>query len=249
MEYLPLVFGCIAFLYSSIGFGGGSSYLAILSLFLSDFFEIRSTALILNVTVVIIGTFAFVRQGVFDGKRFWPFLALSVPMAYLGATVRLSERDFFLVLGGALLLSGLTMLLRIAYRRHTSRELTRGGKLAFGGGIGFLSGISGIGGGIFLSPALNLFRWANPRVVAALSSVFILVNSLSGLLGLSIAGTLRLDSGRVVPLILSVMVGGATGSYLSGRTPDTRWIAGLTAVLVMYVGLRLLLLHGFGLSI
>lgn len=249
MDYLPLLFALIAFLYSSIGFGGGSSYLAILSIVLSDFFEIRSTALILNICVVTIGTLAYLRYRIFDWGQFWPFLLLSIPCAYLGASVRLTEAAFFLVLGAALLGSGSLMLIRLKYRRQSERSLPMWGKWAFGGGIGFLSGLSGIGGGIFLSPGLNLVGWANPRTIASLSSVFILANSLSGLLGLEFSGTLRIEPGLTLKLLVGVAIGGFAGAYLSNRRMKTGLIAVLTSVLVLYVGLRLVLLHGFGLRI
>ena len=95
VEYLPIVFFLIALFYSSVGFGGGSSYLAILSLFLTDFYEIRSTALVLNICVVTIGTLFFIKNRVFTLKKFWPFLAASIPLAYLGAQLRLSKTFFY----------------------------------------------------------------------------------------------------------------------------------------------------------
>ena len=114
IELLPVVFFLIALFYSSVGFGGGSSYLAILSLFFTNFYEIRSTALILNIFVVTIGTFVFIRTRVFDLKKFWPFLLSSIPMAYLGARLQLTEKVFFLIMGSALILSGAFLLLRFA---------------------------------------------------------------------------------------------------------------------------------------
>ncbi|MDC6386987.1 sulfite exporter TauE/SafE family protein [Flagellimonas taeanensis] len=249
IEYLPIVFFLIALFYSSVGFGGGSSYLAILSLFLTDFYEIRSTALILNICVVTIGTLVFIKNRVFNLKMFWPFLVVSIPFAYLGAQVRLSQTSFFLVLGGALILAGIFMLLRFVKKKLESREFSNPKKLLLGGSIGLLSGISGIGGGIFLSPVLNLLKWANPRVVASLASVFILVNSVSGLIGLNVAGTFKLNQELMFKLIIAVVVGGAIGSYLSNKKFNLKFLGVLTGILVLYVGLRLILLHGFGIKI
>ena len=117
IEYLPYIFFLIALFYSSVGFGGGSSYLAVLSLFMSEFYEIRSTALVLNVCVVTIGTIIFIRNRVFDIKAFWPFLAASIPMAYFGAQLQLTQKAFFLILGSALLMAGLFMILKfVAYK-------------------------------------------------------------------------------------------------------------------------------------
>jgi uncharacterized membrane protein YfcA len=249
IEYLPLIFFLIALFYSSVGFGGGSSYLAILSLFLTNFYEIRSTALILNIFVVAIGTGFFIRNRVFDLKLFWPFLVASIPMAYLGALLRLSQRTFFLILGAALLLSGIFLLLRYIKSKIKSRNFGLPQKMSFGAGVGLLAGVSGIGGGIFLSPALNLLHWANPRTVASLASVFILVNSVSGLIGLATAGTFQLDENLIWKLLIAVVLGGSAGSYLSNKKFNLRFLGVLTAILVMYVGIRLLLLHGFGIKI
>ncbi|MDG1277875.1 MAG: sulfite exporter TauE/SafE family protein [Algoriphagus sp.] len=249
IEYLPFIFFIVALFYSSVGFGGGSSYLAIMSLFLTDFYEIRSTALVLNICVVTIGTLIFVRNKIFDFKLFWPFLVSSIPLAYFGAQLKLSQELFFMILGASLILSGITMMLRYIQAKLDSKEFGLVKKLSLGGGVGFLAGVSGIGGGIFLSPTLNLLNWANPRTVASLASVFILVNSISGLVGLAVADTLQLDSNLIWKLMLAVVLGGSIGSYLSSKKFNLRFLGGLTAVLVIYVGLRLVLMHGFGINI
>lgn len=249
IDYLPFIFFIIALFYSSVGFGGGSSYLAILSLFITDFFQIRSTALILNICVVTIGTLIFVRNKVFDFKLFWPFLISSIPLAYLGAQLKLSQTSFFLILGTALILSGVFMLIRYIKVKLKSQEFSVSKKLALGGSVGLLAGVSGIGGGIFLSPVLNLLNWKDPRTVASLASVFILVNSIAGLIGLTVAGTFEFDTELIWKLILAVVLGGSIGSYLSSKKFNLRFLGGLTALLVIYVGLRLVLLHGFDIKI
>ncbi|MBK5192465.1 MAG: sulfite exporter TauE/SafE family protein [Flavobacteriaceae bacterium] len=248
-EYLPFIFFFIALFYSSVGFGGGSSYLAILSLVLTDFYEIRSTALILNICVVTIGTFLFIRNGVLKLRMVWPFFVLSIPLAYLGAQVILPQRVFFLILGSALILAGVFMLLRIIKSKIDFREFSNSKKIFLGGGIGLLSGISGIGGGIFLSPVLNLLRWADPRVIASLASVFILVNSVAGLVGLNIAGTFHINYDLIFKLIIAVILGGSLGSYLSNKKFNLKFLGVLTAILVFYVGLKLTLNYGFGIKI
>ena len=249
LELLPLLFFVIALFYSSVGFGGGSSYLAILSLFFGEFYEIRTTALILNICVVTIGTLIFIRNRVFDLKLFWPFLVSSIPLAYLGAQLRLSQTVFFLILGSSLILSGGFLMLRFIRIKLQSRDFNVTKKLSLGGAIGFLAGVSGIGGGIFLSPVLNLLHWANPRTIASLASFFILVNSISGLIGLTVAGTFQLNPGLILKLVVAVVAGGSIGSYLSGRKLNLRFLGILTAILVVYVGCRLVLLHGFGIRI
>ncbi|MEP1034828.1 sulfite exporter TauE/SafE family protein [Ekhidna sp.] len=246
---LPILFFFIALFYSSVGFGGGSSYLAIMSIFLTDFYEIRSIALLLNITVVTIGTLMYVRHRVFDWKLFWPFLLPSVPLAYLGTQMRLSEQTFFLILGGLLVLSSASMLIKFIKLNFQPREFGTWKRMGLGGAIGFFAGLSGIGGGIYLSPILNMANWKDARKIASLASVFILFNSLSGLLGLLSANTFTFDGQLTIRLTIGVLIGGVIGSYLSNRTFNTRLIGLLTAILVLYVGLRLLMLHGYGIKI
>lgn len=248
-EYVLLViFFLVAAFYSSVGFGGGSSYLAILSFVLADFYEIRTLALVLNVLVVTIGTIAFVRRKIFNWSAFWPFVLLSVPMAFLGARMRLSENTFFLLLGASLVLAALFMFLQSINRNVTSRELNVPKRAGLGGVIGFISGLVGIGGGIFLSPTLNLMGWKNPKSVAALASLFILVNSVAGISGLLMEGTFELNPGYATKIIGVVVVGGLLGSQLSIKM-NIHLIRTLTAILIMYVGVRIILLHGFAIAI
>ncbi|AVR46824.1 sulfite exporter TauE/SafE family protein [Christiangramia fulva] len=249
IEYLPFIFFFIALFYSSVGFGGGSSYLAILSLVLTDFYEIRSTALILNICVVTIGTMVFIKNGVLKLKLIWPFFIFSIPMAYLGAQIRLSQKVFFLILGSALVLAGFFMILKFVQSKLESHDFSNPKKFLLGGSIGLLSGVSGIGGGIFLSPVLNLLKWKDPRIIASLASVFILVNSVAGLVGLNVAGTFRVDGELIFKLIIAVVLGGSLGSYLSNKKFNLKFLGILTAILVFYVGLRLILLNGFGIHI
>lgn len=249
IEYLPFIFFFIALFYSSVGFGGGSSYLAILSLIITDFYEIRSTALILNICVVSIGTMVYIKNGILKPKLLWPFFVLSIPMAYLGALVKLSQNGFFLLLGSALFLAGIFMLLKFVQTKLESVELSNSKKILLGGSIGLLSGMSGIGGGIFLSPVLNLLKWKDSRIIASLASVFILVNSIAGIVGLNVAGTFKLDYELIYKLIIAVVLGGSLGSYLSSKKFNLKILGILTALLVLYVGLKLILNYGFAIHI
>ncbi|WP_299154090.1 TSUP family transporter [uncultured Christiangramia sp.] len=244
-----MLFFFIALFYSSVGFGGGSSYLAILSLVMADFYEIRSTALVLNICVVSISTLVFARSGVLKPRILWPFFVLSIPLAYLGAQVKLSQDIFFIILGFALLMAGVSMCLRFWKSTLVTTEFTNFKKAILGGGIGLLSGISGIGGGIFLSPVLNLMRWKDARIIASLASVFILVNSIAGLVGLHMADTFKLDTNLLFKLIIAVVIGGIIGSYLSSKKFNLKVLGILTAVLIFYVGLRLILKFGLDLNI
>ena len=249
-EYLIiLLFFVVALFYSSIGFGGGSSYLAILSLLLSDFFEIRTLALTLNLVVVTIGTISYIKHRVFNWKLFWPFLIFSIPAAFIGSLLQLSEKSFFSALGIALILSAIMLLAQAFSSYQISKKLTFTKRSMAGFGIGFLSGITGIGGGVFLSPFLNLFRWANPRTIASLASIFILVNSAAGLAGLAVAGSFEMNWDFAYKIVLSVGAGGLFGSFLSNSSINVNIIRGMTALLVGYVGLRILLFNGWGIRI
>jgi len=172
-----------------------------------------------------------------------------MPMAYLGAQLKLTEQVFFLILGSSLILAALFMGLQAIKRKETDRSFSSVVRGGIGAGIGFLSGVAGIGGGIFLSPILNLAGWSNPRTVASLASVFIFFNSASGLFGLYQAGSIQFDANFTIPLLASVITGGLIGSYLSNSRFNIHIIRGLTAILVSYVGFRLVLQHGFGIYI
>lgn len=249
IEYaLLIIFFGVALFYSSIGFGGGSSYLAILSLLMADFYEIRTLALILNVSVVTIGTIVFFKKRIFDWSSFWPFILLSIPFAFIGAQLRLSERVFFILLGSALILAAISLLIQAIQQGGVSRKINTPSALTLGGGIGLLSGLVGIGGGIFLSPTLNLMRWKDPMTVASLASVFILANSIAGLSGLVINNTFVWNGVEALPILLAVVLGGLVGSQFSFRM-NLNLIRGLTASLVLYVGLRIILFHGFEITI
>ena len=178
---LMLGFLVIATLYSSVGFGGGSSYLALLALVLTSFFAIRSTALICNLVVVSGSTYLYWKNGHLDFKKFLPFIVASIPFAFLGARFRLSEQVFFIILGGALIISALALIfqtLKLKKSEEVNPNYPPYVTYLLGAGIGLLSGLVGIGGGIFLAPILNHMKWDKSIKIAALASFFILVNSI-----------------------------------------------------------------------
>ena len=240
---LSFVFLLIALFYSSVAFGGGSSYIAILSFILPEFYEIRTMALILNITVVCIGIFFFWRKQRIVLKEFWPFLVFSIPSAFLGATIPLAERTFFIILAILLIAASLSMLAQVYLKLDKEKNLGLTKKAGLSLGIGFLSGVSGIGGGIFLSPSLNLLSWKNTKMIAALSSVFILSNSISGILGLLYSGNFKVDFSLASSLILAVSIGGILGSFLTNNKLNISVVRILTAILVASVGIRLLIVH------
>lgn len=249
---LALSFFFIATLYSSVGFGGGSSYLAILALFIPDFLEIKTIALLCNLVVVAGGSYLFSKKGFFDKRKFLPLAVCSIPAAFLGATVPLQQHVFFIFLGVVLTLSGLLLILQLFAKPVAAKPVFSDSLLfntGIGAGTGFLSGLVGIGGGILLSPLLNLLRWDTARKIAALSSFFILVNSTAGLLGQAYSGNFRINPPLLLALLLAVFLGGQLGTRLSLRIIHPAYVKTLTGVLVCYIGVKLVLSYSWGISI
>ncbi|WP_210464843.1 sulfite exporter TauE/SafE family protein [Rufibacter roseolus] len=236
-------FFVIATLYSSVGFGGGSSYLALLALLLPNFLEIKSTALLCNLVVVSGSTYLFIKQGLFDFRKFLPLALCSVPAAFLGATFSLKQSVFFICLGAVLAFSGALLIIqfftqpvaqRMEYARHSWLF-----NLLLGASSGFVSGLVGIGGGILLSPVLHLLKWADARTIAALASFFILVNSVAGVLGQVASGNFMADGTFLWPLLLAVFLGGQLGTRLSLQKIKPQAVKGLTGAFVLFIGLKL----------
>ncbi len=244
---LTLFFAIIAFVYSSVGFGGGSSYLAVLALYPLPFKEIRLIALLCNMIVVSGGVYIYCRHGQTDWKKVAPLVGLSIPLAYLGAVVKLSEETFFIILGLSLLAAAVLLWLKTnpirvtEVRQAQKHDPVKNG--AIGGAIGFLSGMVGIGGGIFLAPVLNLMRWDLPQKIAATASVFILVNSLAGLLGqwMTVSPG-QMNYAMILYLCVAVFLGGQLGSRLSVKF-NPMVVRRLTALLVFVAGTEVLVKH------
>ncbi|MBE4949847.1 sulfite exporter TauE/SafE family protein [Chryseobacterium culicis] len=239
-----LFFLLIAFVYSSVGFGGGSSYLAVLAMYSLPYQEIRLTALVCNVIVVMGGVIIYIKNKQVNWKKILPLALISVPMAYLGAVLKISQETFFLILGITLILAALLLWIKTETQYegeisgNTESSLIKNGFL--GGGIGFLSGLVGIGGGIFLSPLLNLMKWDTPRKIAATSSVFILVNSISGIFGQLSGLSADMNYSRILSLCFAVFMGGQIGARMS-----LKWnplvIKRMTAVLVLAAGINVVI--------
>ena len=247
---LCIGFFVVATLYSAVGFGGGSSYLALLTLFLVSFFAIRSIALVCNLVVVSSSTYLYFKHGHARLKDFLPFVITSIPMAFLGASFRLKEDIFFIILGTALIFSSIFL----AWQTFSikSREVNNNPQPKYlgyliGGGIGLLSGLVGIGGGIFLAPILNHINWDKSVKIAAMASFFILVNSISGLGGLVWSNTLELPLIETLVLVVTVFLGGQLGIRISLRKLSAKGIKRITAILVFVVGVRVLLVNGLSL--
>ncbi len=251
LALLMLIFFIVALLYASVGFGGGSSYLAILALLFSSFFIIRSTALLCNLMVVSGSCYLFFKRGHLHLKSFFPFIITSVPMAFLGATFKLDEAVFFIILGVSLITVALALVLQTINLKPNYKSLKYPTAFSYGLGaiIGLLSGLVGIGGGIFLAPILNQMKWAKPVTIAALASIFILVNSISGITGLLASNTFELFWPETIGLLIAVLVGGQIGVRLSLGSISAKGIRLLTAFLVLFVGIRVLLNNGLQINL
>ncbi|GAA0481445.1 sulfite exporter TauE/SafE family protein [Parasphingorhabdus litoris] len=247
---LALLFLLTAGLYASVGFGGGSTYIALLALADLDYRLLPIIALICNIIVVLGGTVRFQARGLIDWRRIWPILLLSVPAAWVGGRLAIDQDNFLVLLGLSLTVAALLLLTEPFFRSQTvgSRPQTEQGfwfAPIVGCGIGFLSGMVGIGGGIFLAPILLLMNWSDSRRIAATASVFILVNSASGLIGQLMKSAWQ-QEGQVAdmllsywPLFLGVLVGGQIGSFLASKALREHWIRRLTALLILYVAGRI----------
>lgn len=239
-------FFLIALIYSSVGFGGGTSYLALMSVMMVNFQVMRPAALLCNIVVVTAGTFIFYKEGYLDIRKNWPLLAASVPMAFLGGYWPIRENTFFILLGVFLTVTSFLLWFQNAIQKTgddgSVKSENRILGLSLGGGIGFLSGLVSIGGGIFLSPLLHLLRWDTAKKISALASIFILVNSIGGLAG-QLSRSTALDWNFVWPLLIAVFLGGQIGSRLGARKFNPLYIKRITAILILLAGLNILKDH------
>lgn len=247
MEYYVLALGffVIALVYASVGFGGGTSYLALmsLSLFALPFQMIKATALMCNIVVVSSGAYIFYKEDKLDLKKDWPYLAASVPFAYLGGQWPLKADDFFLILGFVLMVASLLLWIEPGESLGRAEKEKAGWQVPIASGLGFLSGLTSIGGGIFLSPILHFLKWKEAKKISALASVYILVNSVSGLLGQFSRGLPGMNWNLVIVLHIAVIMGGQIGSRLGARKFNPRYIKRTTSVLIFVAGLNILRDH------
>jgi uncharacterized membrane protein YfcA len=238
LPYLTLAILLVAFLYSAVGHAGASGYIAVMSLFSIAPSVIKPTALALNILVACLGSYHFWRAGHFRWPLFWPFALLSVPCAFLGGRLNLPTHVFKIVVGVVLLYSAARFFVRPPAEPEP-REPSRPLSLGVGAGLGLLSGLTGTGGGIFLTPLMILMHWARTKTASAVSALFILVNSMAGLLG-NLSATREFPK-FALPLVAAALVGGGVGSYLGSRRFPIKLIKRLLAIVLTIAGLKLLL--------
>ncbi len=228
----------VALLYSSVGHAGASGYIAVMSVCNLTPEVIKPTALVLNVLVATLATVQFWRAGHFSWRLFWPFAVLSAPLAFVGGWLNLSTPIFKSLVGLVLLGSAVRFVVRPPVEREPV-PVSRPVALGVGGGLGFLSGLTGTGGGIFLTPLLIWRQWASSKTAAGVSALFILMNSISGLLG-HLCAT-KLIPQTAWPLVAAALGGGAIGSQLGSRHFSSTVIKRVLAAVLVVAGIKLLL--------
>ena len=240
---LAIGFFVVALIYSAVGFGGGSTYIALLALSNHPAEVIPLVALPCNILVVTLGSYFAVSRREFDWRMAVPFFLSSVPMAFIGGIVAIDASVYFLLLGSSLALAGISLCMRRAPDDEVVAEKSWILASFIGGGLGLLSGMVGIGGGIFLAPILHHLRWASSKTIAAVCSFFILINSISGLAGQLLKTGVELAIIQLtygLPLFAAVVLGGVIGGRFVIEGVAHQRVAQLTGVLVLVVGLRIL---------
>ena len=248
MIYLISAFLITAFLYASVGFGGGSTYNALLILYNVDYLLIPKIALTCNLIVVIGGTIRYQLNHLIPWKKVLPLIIFSAPFAWIGGRLPIDKELFLAILGISLLISGILLLIRKEEIENFSKSVnSKIGIFLYSIMsvlIGLISGLVGIGGGIFLSPILHLTKTIPSMNIAAISSVFIFVNSIAGLSGQFMkdnSASLLSEFIAYYWLFFAVLIGGNIGTYLGIKTFHPIIVRRLTAILVIYVSLRILL--------
>ena len=241
LSVLILLLICIlavAILYSSVGHGGGSGYIAVLALFSLTPAAFKPTALVLNILVSAIATFSFARAGHFSWRLFWPFAAASIPCSFIGGYINLPPHLYKPLVGIILLASACRLFYHTESVDMEIRQPSAPAALIFGAFLGLLSGLTGVGGGIFLSPLLLLLKWGRVREVSAVAALFVLVNSIAGLLG-------HLSSLQAIPhftplLAVAALIGGSIGAFFGSRRLPVASVVKSLAVVLTIAGVKLL---------
>tara|TARA_E500000178_G_scaffold350925_1_gene410894 strand:- start:819 stop:1568 length:750 start_codon:yes stop_codon:yes gene_type:complete len=242
MLLLTLLFLITSILYSSVGFGGGSTYLALLLLWDVPFYIFPIIALSCNIIVVSGNCINYTRAGNLNIKLLVPYLVGSIPLAYIGGSLEIDKEIFEILLFTILTIAGFLLLINFkTYNddKKNYRKIPLLFAVLVGSLLGFISGVVGIGGGIFLSPILFLLRAAKPKHIVTAASVFILINSLSGILGQLSKNEILEQILNYWPLLLAVFIGGQIGNFINIKILPTRILALITSSLVLLVSARM----------
>ena len=242
MIILPILFFVTAIIYASVGFGGGSTYLALLLLWDVPYYIFPIIALACNIIVVSGNSFNYIRAGNLNIKLLLPYLLGSIPFAFIGGSIEIDKNIFEIILFVVLAVAGLLLLFNFkSYGNHSKiyKSLPLFFSIPIGIILGFVSGIVGIGGGIFLSPILYLLKAANPNHITTTVSLFILINSIFGIFG-QITKDINLDEiTNYLYLLITVFIGGQIGNFLNIKIIPTRILALITSLLVIFVAARM----------
>ena len=242
MIILSILFFVTAILYSSVGFGGGSAYLALLLISGVPYFIFPILALSCNIIVVSGNCFNYIRAGNLNLRLLIPYLIGSMPLAFIGGSLPIEKRLFEILLFLVLTIAGILLLLNFrSYddKEESYRKIPIIISILIGGILGFISGIVGIGGGVFLSPILFLIKAGRPKHIVTTASLFILINSLLGIIGQLTKNVVISEIPNYWFLLLAVLVGGQVGNFLNLKIFPTRILALVTSCLVLFVAIRM----------
>jgi len=242
MPLLAILFLVTAVLYSSVGFGGGSTYLALLLIWGVPYSIFPVIALSCNILVVSGNCFNYIRVGNLNFKLLLPYLIGSIPLAYIGGFLPIEKKLFEILLFLVLINAGILLLFNFkSYddKDESYRKVPIFISILIGGLLGFVSGIVGIGGGIFLSPILFLIRAGRPKHIVTTASLFILINSISGIIGQLTKNEVLVEIQNYWFLLVAVLIGGQIGNFLNLKIFPTRILALVTAFLVLFVAIRI----------
>jgi len=228
----------VALFYASIGHGGASGYLAVMSLFAVEIQLMRPSALILNLFVSGIAFYHYNKNGFFKWRLFYPFAIASIPASFVGGLIAVDPGIYKIILGISLVVAVIRMLFFDNFQKEPRKQLSIFWGILIGTVLGLISGIIGIGGGIFLSPIILLMGWADMKETAAVSALFIFVNSTSGMLGMWSSG--MKFSPQIYVWVIAAVIGGMIGSYLGSTKISIRSLKYVLSLVLLFASFKLI---------